>query len=67
MSNFAFLEAEQPELQAVATKPAELAYPSARTPCFHGACWTRSSPPPSIAPSGEFVSRYLWLDLVRKR
>jgi len=35
MSNFAFLQAEWPELYAAATKAESLAYPDARTACFY--------------------------------
>jgi len=35
MSNFAFLKAEWPEFYDVASKAESLAYPVARTACFH--------------------------------
>jgi type I restriction enzyme R subunit len=35
MSNFPFLRAEWPDLQDTATKAEALAYPDARTACFH--------------------------------
>src|SRR5258706_13782917 len=35
MSNFSFLKAEWPDLHDVASKAEVLAYPDARTACFH--------------------------------
>ena len=35
MSNFSFLKAEWPDLHDAASKAEALAYPDARTACFH--------------------------------